>query len=100
MWLICCLYVSDPVIVKVQEGGVANFTVLRNGSADVAVAVLYATVNGEATVEEGDFISSGRSEVLFFAVGERQHNISVYTNEDDIPETDEAFYIILFNSTG
>ncbi|XP_019373727.1 PREDICTED: G-protein coupled receptor 98 [Gavialis gangeticus] len=94
------IYFADPVVVKVQEGDIANFTVLRNGSADVAVAVLYATVNGEATVEEGDFISSGRSEVLFFAVGERQHNISVYTNEDDIPETDEAFYIILFNSTG
>lgn len=91
---------SEPVTVSVQEGSVANFTVLRNGSADDAVVVQYITVNGDATAEEGDFVPSGKNSVILFDVGEREQNLSVYINDDDTPETDETFYIILFNSTG
>ncbi|XP_032062639.1 adhesion G-protein coupled receptor V1 [Aythya fuligula] len=94
------IYFAEPVTVSVQEGSVANFTVLRNGSADVAVVVQYVTVNGDATAEEGDFVPSGKNSVILFDVGEREQNLSVYINDDDIPETDETFYLILFNSTG
>ncbi|XP_053910929.1 adhesion G-protein coupled receptor V1 [Cuculus canorus] len=94
------IYFAEPLTVSVEEGSVANFTVRRNGSADVAVAVQYITVNGEATAEEGDFIPSGKSSAISFNVGEREQNLSVYINDDDIPETDEAFYIFLLNSTG
>ncbi|PKU33178.1 hypothetical protein llap_16518 [Limosa lapponica baueri] len=90
----------EPLTVSVTEGSVANFTVIRNGSADAAVAVQYITVNGDATAEEGDFVPSGKSSVILFDVGEREQNLSVYTNDDDTPETDEAFYIFLLNSTG
>ena len=86
--------------MSVKEGGAANFTVLRNGSADVAVAVQYMTVNGDATAEEEDFVPSGKSSVILFDVGEREQNLSVYINDDDTPETDETFYIFLLNSTG
>jgi len=91
---------SEPLTVTVQEGSVANFTVLRNGSADVAVAVHYITVNGDATAEEGDFVPSGKSSIIWFDIGEREQNLSVYINDDDIPETDETFYVLLLNSTG
>ncbi|GAB0206124.1 adhesion G-protein coupled receptor V1 [Grus japonensis] len=94
------IYFAEPLAVSVKEGSVANFTVLRNGSADVAVAVQYITVNGDATAEEGDFVPSGRSSVILFDVGEREQNLSVYINDDDTPETDETFYIFLLNSTG
>ncbi|XP_069736689.1 adhesion G-protein coupled receptor V1, partial [Phaenicophaeus curvirostris] len=94
------IYFAEPLTVSVEEGSVANFTVIRNGSADVAVAVQYVTVNGEATAEEGDFIPSGKNSAISFNVGEREQNLSVYINDDDIPETDEAFYIFLLNSTG
>ncbi|NWY04075.1 GPR98 protein, partial [Nothoprocta ornata] len=94
------IYFAEPLTVRVQEGSVANFTVLRNGSADTAVAVQFTTLNGDATAEEGDFVPSGRSNVLFFDVGEREQDLSIYINDDDTPETDEAFYIILLNSTG
>uniref|UniRef100_A0A8C8RXK2 Adhesion G-protein coupled receptor V1 n=1 Tax=Pelusios castaneus TaxID=367368 RepID=A0A8C8RXK2_9SAUR len=94
------IYFSDPLVVKVQEGDTAHFTVLRNGSADVAITVLYTTLDGGAMAEEGDFISTGRNEALEFGVGEREHKVSVFINEDDTPEIDETFYIILFNSTG
>ncbi|NXF82786.1 GPR98 protein, partial [Sclerurus mexicanus] len=94
------IYFAEPLTVSVTEGSVANFTVLRNGSADAAVAVQYITVNGDATAEEGDFVPSGKNSVIWFDVGEREQNLSVYINDDDTPETDEAFYIFLLNSTG
>ncbi|XP_051498511.1 adhesion G-protein coupled receptor V1 [Apus apus] len=94
------IYFSDPLTVSVEEGSVANFTVLRNGSADVAVSVQYVTVDGDATAGGGDFVPSGKSSFILFDVGEREQSLSVYINDDDIPETDEMFYIFLFNSTG
>ncbi|XP_032297180.1 adhesion G-protein coupled receptor V1 isoform X2 [Coturnix japonica] len=94
------IYFAEPLTVTVQEGSVANFTVLRNGSVDVAVAVQYITVNGDATAEEGDFIPSGKNNIIFFDIGEREQKFSVYINDDDTPETDEAFYVLLLNSTG
>ncbi|NWV81048.1 GPR98 protein, partial [Dasyornis broadbenti] len=94
------IYFAEPLTVRVTEGSVANFTVLRNGSVDAAVAVQYTTVNGEATAEEGDFVPSGKNSAILFNVGEREQNLSVYINDDDTPETDEEFYIFLLNSTG
>ncbi|NWV35380.1 GPR98 protein, partial [Grantiella picta] len=94
------IYFAEPLTVRVTEGSAANFTVLRNGSADAAVSVQYVTVNGDATAEDGDFVPSGKSSVILFSVGEREQNLSVYINDDDTPETDEEFYIFLLNSTG
>ncbi|EPQ10965.1 G-protein coupled receptor 98, partial [Myotis brandtii] len=91
---------SEPRIVRVQEGETADFTVLRNGSVDVVCTVQYATMDGKATAREGDFVPVEKGETLVFEVGSREQRISVFVNEDDIPETDEHFYIILFNSTG
>ncbi|NWX37327.1 GPR98 protein, partial [Notiomystis cincta] len=94
------IYFAEPLTVSITEGSVANFTVIRNGSADTVVAVQYTTVNGDATAEEGDFVASEKDRVILFDVGEREQTLSVYTLDDDIPETDEAFYIFLLNSTG
>ncbi|KAM9694992.1 adhesion G-protein coupled receptor V1 [Trichechus inunguis] len=94
------IYFAEPRVVRVQEGGTANFTVLRNGSVDVGCTVQYATMDGKASAKEGDFVPIEKGETLMFDVGRREQSISVFINEDDIPETDEHFYIILFNSTG
>ncbi|XP_058280172.1 adhesion G-protein coupled receptor V1 [Hirundo rustica] len=94
------IYFAEPLRVSITEGSVANFTVLRNGSADAVVAVQYITVNGDATAEEGDFVPSEKDSFILFDVGEREQTLSVYINDDDTPETDEAFYIFLLNSTG
>ncbi|KAM6225436.1 adhesion G-protein coupled receptor V1 [Rhynchocyon petersi] len=94
------IYFAEPRVVRVQEGGTAHFTVLRNGSVDSACTVQYATMDGKATAREGDFVPVEKGETLVFEVGRREQSISVFVNEDDIPETDESFYIILFNSTG
>uniref|UniRef100_A0A452G4U0 Adhesion G-protein coupled receptor V1 n=1 Tax=Capra hircus TaxID=9925 RepID=A0A452G4U0_CAPHI len=94
------IYFAEPRVVRVREGETADFKVLRNGSVDVPCTVQYATMDGKATAREGDFVPIEKGEMLTFAVGSRQQNISVFIMEDDIPETDEPFYIILFNSTG
>ncbi|KAJ6669788.1 hypothetical protein lerEdw1_000337 [Lerista edwardsae] len=94
------IYFADPVVVKVRENGTANFIVVRNGSDADVVHVLYTTVNGGASAEEEDYCFSEESGVLFFDTGIREQNITVFISDDDIPESDETFYIILFNSTG
>ncbi|XP_037657723.1 adhesion G-protein coupled receptor V1 [Choloepus didactylus] len=94
------IYFAEPRVISVQEGGTANFTVLRNGSVDAACTVHYASLDGEATARQGDFVPVEKGEMLVFEVGRREQNISIFVNEDDVPETDESFYIILFNSTG
>ncbi|XP_028615942.1 adhesion G-protein coupled receptor V1 [Grammomys surdaster] len=94
------IYFAEPCVVRVQEGETANFTVFRNGSVDVACTVQYATVDGKASGGEGDFVPVEKGETLVFEVGSREQSVSVYVNDDGIPETDEPFYIILFNSTG
>ncbi|XP_078413685.1 adhesion G-protein coupled receptor V1 [Cetorhinus maximus] len=99
------IYFEDPVILRVQEGSVANFTVTRNGSADFVAAVVYTVENEGASISEGncsegDFLSLNENNTLVFEVGERTKTISVVINEDDVPETDETFYIMLLHSTG
>ncbi|XP_033623594.1 adhesion G-protein coupled receptor V1 [Fukomys damarensis] len=94
------IYFAAPRVVRVQEGDTANFTVLRNGSVAVTCSVQYAAMDGTATAKEGDFVPAEKGETLVFEVGSREQSVSVYVNEDGIPETDESFYIILFNSTG
>ncbi|XP_045141134.1 adhesion G-protein coupled receptor V1 [Echinops telfairi] len=94
------VFFAEPRVVRVQEGEAASFTVVRNGSVEVACAVQYATSDGSATAREGDYLPTDNGATLVFDVGRREQSILVFVNEDDIPETDEAFYINLFNSTG
>ncbi|XP_075069096.1 adhesion G-protein coupled receptor V1 [Mixophyes fleayi] len=93
------IFFADPVVVWIDEGQVANFTVVRNGSADFVSTVTYTTVSGTADAEDRDFTGIA-GDILVFEIGQRWLNISVYTSEDDIPETDEFFYLLLLNSTG
>ncbi|KAH0505721.1 G-protein coupled receptor 98 [Microtus ochrogaster] len=92
--------VDEPYVLRIQEGDTANFTVLRNGSVNVTCTVQYATMDGEASGREGDFVPVELGETLVFEAGSREQSVSVYVNDDEIPETDEPFYVILFNSTG
>ncbi|XP_053330924.1 adhesion G-protein coupled receptor V1 [Spea bombifrons] len=93
------VFFAEPVEVWIEEGQAANFTIVRNGSADFKSSVSYVTVNGLASAEGGDFNYTSEC-ILTFDVGERFQKIIVHTNEDDIPETDEPFYIMLLNATG
>ncbi|XP_045890437.1 adhesion G-protein coupled receptor V1 [Micropterus dolomieu] len=92
------IYFSEPVLVRLQEGGVANFTVLRAGRADFVATVMYRVEYGEAS--PGDLTVLSNVTLLVYEVGEWMKSISVAVEDDNIPETDEPFYIVLYNATG
>ncbi|XP_056157733.1 adhesion G-protein coupled receptor V1 isoform X2 [Lampris incognitus] len=92
------IYFAEPVVVRLQEGSVANFTVLRAGKADFLATVMYRIENGHTL--PGDFTMLSNDTVLVFDVGEWMKNISVAAEDDNVPESDEPFYIILYNTTG
>ncbi|XP_056394317.1 adhesion G-protein coupled receptor V1 isoform X2 [Hyla sarda] len=93
------VFFAEPMVLFVEEGEVANLTIMRNGSADFVSSVTYATVSGTAIAEEKDFIAVS-GDILIFEIGQRMLNISVKISEDDVPETDEYFYVWLYNCTG
>lgn len=76
----------------------ANFTVLRAGRADFVATVMYRVEYGEAS--PGDITMLTNETSLVYDVGEWMKNISVAVTDDNLPETDEPFYIVLHNATG
>uniref|UniRef100_A0A8C9WGZ3 Adhesion G-protein coupled receptor V1 n=1 Tax=Scleropages formosus TaxID=113540 RepID=A0A8C9WGZ3_SCLFO len=89
---------EEPFSIRVDEGGVVNFTVIRDGSADFVATVMYQFTHGGTS--SGDFFPQANNTMLVFSMEERKKEISVAVIDDDIPETEEAFYIILYNATG
>ncbi|XP_070820196.1 adhesion G-protein coupled receptor V1 isoform X2 [Chaetodon trifascialis] len=92
------IYFSEPVVVRLREGAVATFTVLRAGRADFVATVMYRVEYGKAS--PGDLTMLSNDTLLVYDVGEWMKNISVAVEDDNIPETDEPFYIVLYNATG
>uniref|UniRef100_A0A672JI01 Adhesion G-protein coupled receptor V1 n=1 Tax=Salarias fasciatus TaxID=181472 RepID=A0A672JI01_SALFA len=92
------IYFAEPVVVRLQEGGTANLTVLRAGRADFVATVMYRVDYGDASPE--DLAALSNDTLLVYEVGEFMKNISVTVADDGIPETDEPFYIVLYNATG
>ncbi|XP_057687080.1 adhesion G-protein coupled receptor V1 isoform X4 [Corythoichthys intestinalis] len=92
------IYFSEPVIVRLREGGVANFSVLRAGRADDVGTVAYRVEYGDAS--PGDLSLPSNDTLLVYEIGEWRKNISVTIEDDNIPETDERFFIVLYNATG
>lgn len=76
----------------------ANLSVLRTGRADFVATVMFHAEYGAAS--PGDFTLLSNETLLVFDVGEWMKNISVALEDDDIPETDEPFYLVLSNASG
>ena len=77
----------------------ANFTVVRGGRADFVATVMYRVEYG-GDASPTDLAPLGNDTTLVYQVGEWEKNVSVVTEDDDLPETDEPFHILLFNATG
>ncbi|XP_041926588.1 adhesion G-protein coupled receptor V1 [Alosa sapidissima] len=92
------IYFAEPLVVIVAEGETANFSLLRAGPADTTATVMYRFAFGGASPD--DVIPLSNDSLVPFNVGERMKTISFMVEDDDIPETDELLYIILFNATG
>ncbi|XP_054629148.1 adhesion G-protein coupled receptor V1 isoform X2 [Dunckerocampus dactyliophorus] len=92
------IYFSEPIVVQLPEGSIANFSVLRAGPADYVSTVSYCVKFGDASPEDLNLLSNDT--LLVYDIGEWMKNISVAIEDDNIPETDEHFSIVLYNATG
>ena len=72
---------------------------VRDGAADYVATVMYHTVDGTATEASRDYVDIMKTP-LVFDIGEREKTVQVSTLEDTTPETDENFYLELFNAEG
>ena len=71
----------------------ATFVVSLSGAVDVPVSVDYATADGSAKAEDGDYLkTSGR---VTFAPGETTKNVTVGVLGDTRIEQDETFQLVL-----
>lgn len=84
--------------MRVDEGEQATLTILRHGRTNEVIRVNYTTKDGSAMSTDRDYNPITRQ--ILFASGETQKSISVYIPDDDKPESDENFTIVLTSSTG
>ncbi|XP_061673206.1 adhesion G-protein coupled receptor V1 isoform X2 [Syngnathoides biaculeatus] len=92
------IYFSEPIVRRLQEGDVAIFSVVRAGQPDGVDTVAYRVEYGDAS--PGDLTPLSNDTLLVYGIGEWMQNISVAIEDDNIPETDERFFIHLYNATG
>lgn len=85
--------------VKIIEGTTVQLAIIRAGEALTNASVKYRTVDGTAKANSLDFQGQGQQEV-FFNAGENEHNITINTYQDGEPETDEFFYVEMFDPQG
>jgi hypothetical protein len=74
-----------------------TFTVSMSAAYDQAVTVNYTTVDGTATVADGDY--TGASGMLTFAPGETTKTITIAVLGDTVVETDELLFVDLGGSS-
>jgi hypothetical protein len=74
-----------------------TFTVSLSNASAQTVAVNYATIDGTATVADGDYVAANGS--LSFAPGEISKTITVLANGDTKFEVDQAFSVGLSNAS-
>jgi len=87
------LSVSDT---SASEGDPAAFTATLSAPSGKTIVVYFSTADGTATALD-DY--STASDMLSFAPGETSKTIAIATTEDAAVESDETFYLNLFNPT-
>ncbi len=90
-------FCSEPSKVFVPESGSVTLTITRDDPIDRVVKVKYRTVDGSATVEDSDYVPIVSTTVLFES-GVRYYSFTVETIQDSRPETDEVFYVEVYDA--
>ena len=93
----CLLLLSEPSEPFVTEPGRVFLTITRDDPIDRQVTVRYRTADGTAKVENNDYIPI-ISRLAVFEPGRKEFLISVDVLQDNTPETDEIFYVELYNA--
>ena len=90
------VYTIDDV--QVTEGETAIFTVVRDGSTDIASSVEFKILNGQGTATvEKDFLNVDG--ILGFSPNERAKTIEVQTLVDFERDNNETFFIRIRNNS-
>lgn len=84
--------------MRADEGNRVNFIVLRRGRTSEAVRVNYTTRDDSAMSSDGDY--DPQTGLILFSSKETRKTISVYIPNDNKPESDENFTVVLTSSTG
>src|SRR5918995_1717659 len=79
-----------------SEGDPAAFTATLSAPSGKTIVIYFSTTDGTATALD-DY--STASDMLSFAPGETSKTIAIATTEDGAVESDETFYLNLFNPT-
>lgn len=88
---------SSPTYSVLEDGYVANITVLRTNYLLSTVSVNYATQDGTATAGSDYIAASG---TLTFTNGETSKSFDVYIIDDTLIEGDETVLLSLSNAIG
>jgi hypothetical protein len=75
-----------------------TFTVTLSAAYDQAVTVSFRTVDGTAKTSDNDYVA--KIGTLSFNPGETTKTITIVINGDSKKESDETFYIDLFDNSG
>jgi hypothetical protein len=74
-----------------------TFTVSLSAAYDQPVTVSYRTVDGTASSTQSDYVA--KSGTVIFAPGETTKTITIQVKGDNKRESDETFYLELFNNS-
>ena len=91
----CCV---EPT-VKVDEPGRVMLTVVRDSPTDDEVRVKYKTADNVALAIDHDYTAILETLIIFRAQ-ETEYSFEIEVIDDTLPETDESFYVLLYDPQG
>ncbi|XP_060082724.1 adhesion G-protein coupled receptor V1-like [Ylistrum balloti] len=92
------VYIAEP-LVYTGEPSVLNIRIRRDGDGTDIASMKYKTMDGSATVANGDYTSVSPTN-LVFGVGEIEKVVSIEILQDTLPETNETFYVQFYDIQG
>jgi hypothetical protein len=93
------LSITDVARQEGKKGQTTQFvfTVMLEFASDQPITVSFKTVDGTATVRDGDYVA--RTGTLTFQPGETTKTVTIVVNGDAKKEADETFYVDLFGNS-
>ena len=92
--------IGDVEVIEGDNAAVlARFPVTLSAAATETVTVDFATVDGSATVADGDYVAARPGSFLVFAPGETLRYIEIPIIGDRRDEADESFAVVLTQSS-
>ena len=98
MQRIWCAVLAYPAnLDNFKDTTLYTFTVTLSAAYDQPVTMSFLTVDGTATTSDSDYVA--RTGTLTFAPGETTKTITIAVKGDSKRETNETFYLDLFDNS-